>query len=90
MGSILLNDGVDELLSGGSAAQQADAALELRHEWQGVLNEVPSLNRCVSHLPTCKFPGGLQEKHLLTLEFTVYDTKTVIITEAAHKLWRLL
>lgn len=33
---IFLNDGVDELLGGGSAAQQAYAALELRHERHGV------------------------------------------------------
>lgn len=31
MGPIFSNDSVNELLSGGSAAQQADAALELRH-----------------------------------------------------------
>lgn len=36
MRPIFLNDGVDELLGGGSAAQQAYAALELRHERHGV------------------------------------------------------
>lgn len=56
MRPIFLDDGVDELLGGGSAAQQAYAALELRHERHGVPDQVPPLDRCVPHLPTCKFP----------------------------------
>lgn len=56
MRPIFLNDGVDELLGGGSAAQQAYAALELGHERHGVPDQVPPLDRCVPHLPTCKFP----------------------------------
>lgn len=56
MRPIFLNDGVDELLGGGSAAQQAHTALELRHERHGVPDQVPPLDRCVPHLPTCKFP----------------------------------
>lgn len=56
MGPIFLNDVVDELLSCGSAAQQAHAALELGHEWHGVPDQVPPLDRRVPHLPTCKFP----------------------------------
>lgn len=56
MRPIFLNDGVDELLGGGSAAQQAYAALELRHERHGVPDQVPPLDGRVPHLPTCKFP----------------------------------
>lgn len=36
MRPIFLNDGIDELLGGGSAAQQAYATLELGHERHGV------------------------------------------------------
>lgn len=53
---IFFNDSVDELLSGGSAAEQANAALELRHQRHGVLDKIPPLDRRVPHLPTCKFP----------------------------------
>lgn len=56
MRPIFLNDGVDELLGGGSAAQQAYAALKLGHERHGVPDQVPPLDGCVPHLPTCKFP----------------------------------
>lgn len=63
MSSIFLNNGVDELLSSGSAAQQAYAALELRHERHRVPDQVPPLNRCVPHLPTCKFPENHREKN---------------------------
>lgn len=56
MRPIFLDDGVDELLGGGSAAQQANAALELGHERHGVPDQVPPLDGCVPHLPTCKFP----------------------------------
>lgn len=65
MSSIFLNNGVDELLSSGSAAQQAYAALELRHERHRVPDQVPSLDRCVPHLPTCKFPEYHKEKRLI-------------------------
>ena len=56
MCSIFLNDGFYELLSCGSAAQQAYAALELGHERHRVPDQVPPLNSSVPHLPTCKFP----------------------------------
>lgn len=56
VGSIFLDDGLDELLSGGSAAQQPHAALELRHERHRVPDQVPPLDGRVPHLPTCKFP----------------------------------
>lgn len=88
MGSIFLDDGVDELLRGGSAAQQAYAALELRHEWHRVPDQVPSLDRCVPHLPTCKFPDKSQgKKRALTPEPLSIcnrainnNSKTVLIT----------
>lgn len=63
MGSIFLDDGFDELLSGGSAAQQAYAALELRHERHRVPDQVPPLDCCVPHLPTCKFPVNHRDTH---------------------------
>lgn len=56
VGSIFLDDGLDELLSGGSAAQQPHAALELGHERHRVPDQVPPLDGRVPHLPTCKFP----------------------------------
>ena len=56
--AILLDDGVDELLRGGPASQEADAALELGHQGHGVPDQVPPLDGRVPHLPTCKFPGG--------------------------------
>lgn len=63
MGAILLDDGVDELLRGGSATQQAHAALELWHERHGVPDQVPPLDGSVPHLPTRKLPtGGNTEK----------------------------
>ena len=55
--SILLDDGINELLSGGSSPQQANASLELWHEWDRVPDQVPPLNGCVPHLPTCKLPA---------------------------------
>lgn len=68
MGSIFLNDGVDELLSRGSAAQQADAPLELGHERHRVPDQVPPLDRRVPHLPTCKFPVNQRGKSIYFLE----------------------
>lgn len=61
VGAIFFDDGVDELLRGRSAAQQADAALELGHERHGVPDQVPPLDRCIPHLPTCKFPATQQK-----------------------------
>lgn len=79
MGSIFLNDSINKLLSGGSSAQQAYAALELRHEWHGVPDEVPSLDSSISHLPTCKFPDELKEKQLLSCILSSSShTKTLI------------
>lgn len=60
--SIFLNDGLNELLSSRSAAQQAYAALELGHERHRVPDQIPSLDRCVPHLPTCKFPEIVKKK----------------------------
>lgn len=57
VGAVLFDDGVDELLSGGSPAQQADAPLKLRHERHWVTDQVSPLNGCVPHLPTGKLPG---------------------------------
>lgn len=62
MSSIFLNDGLNELLSSRSAAQQAYAALELGHERHRVPDQIPSLDRCVPHLPTCKFPEIVKKK----------------------------
>lgn len=56
VGAVLFDDGVDELLRGGSPAQQADAPLELRHQGQRVVQQVPPLDGCVPHLPTGKLP----------------------------------
>lgn len=56
VGAVLFDDGIDELLRGGSPAQEADAPLELRHQGQWVVEQVPSLNGCVPHLPTGKLP----------------------------------
>lgn len=83
MSSIFLNDSVNELLSGGSAAQQANAALELRHERHGVPDEVPSLDRSVPHLPTCKFPAKSQEEKKTTKHKQLtpkLHSKAVLIT----------
>lgn len=56
VGAVLFDDGIDELLRGGSPAQEADAPLELRHQGQWVVEQVPPLNGCVPHLPTGKLP----------------------------------
>lgn len=89
---IFLDDGVDELLSRGSTAQQAYTALELRHEWHGVPDQVPSLDRCVPHLPTCKFPVNdvriimnVQPHHKKTIELQC--KYTVDCRRRFHK-WR--
>lgn len=56
MGAVLFDDGIDELLSGGSPAKQADAPLKLRHEGHWVTDQVSPLDGCVPHLPTGKLP----------------------------------
>lgn len=56
MGAVLFDDGIDELLRGGSPAQEADASLELRHQGQWIVEQVPPLDGCVPHLPTGKLP----------------------------------
>ena len=57
VGAVLFDDGVDELLSGGSPAKQADAPLKLRHEGHWMTDQVSPLDGCVPHLPTGKLPG---------------------------------
>lgn len=66
MGAVLFDDGVDELLSGGSPAEQADAPLKLRHEGHWVTDQVSPLNGCVPHLPTGKLPGQETQARLLS------------------------
>lgn len=56
VGAVLFDDGIDELLRGGSPAQEADAPLKLRHQGQWIVEQVPPLNGCVPHLPTGKLP----------------------------------
>lgn len=57
MGAVLFDDGINELLSGGSPAEQADAPLKLRHEGHWMMDQVSPLDGCVPHLPTGKLPG---------------------------------
>lgn len=57
MGAVLFDDSIDELLSGGSPAEQADAPLKLRHEGHWMTDQVSPLDGCVPHLPTGKLPG---------------------------------
>lgn len=56
VGAVLFDDGINELLRGGSPAQEADAPLKLRHQGQWVVEQVPPLDGCVPHLPTGKLP----------------------------------
>lgn len=62
VGAVLFDDGVNELLRGGSPAQQADAPLELGHQGQRVVEQVPPLDGCVPHLPTGKLPAPQHRK----------------------------
>jgi hypothetical protein len=57
VGAVLFDDGINELLSGGSPAEQADASLKLRHEGHWMADQVSPLDGCVPHLPTGKLPG---------------------------------
>ncbi|KAK4811469.1 hypothetical protein QYF61_010348 [Mycteria americana] len=56
VGAVLFDDGINELLRGGSPAQEADAPLKLRHQGQWIVEQVPPLDGCVPHLPTGKLP----------------------------------
>lgn len=56
VGAVFFDDGIDELLRGGSPAQEADAPLKLRHQGQWIVEQVPPLDGCVPHLPTGKLP----------------------------------
>lgn len=57
VGAVLFDDGIDELLSGGSSAKQADASLKLWHEGHWMTDQVSPLDGRVPHLPTGKLPG---------------------------------
>lgn len=54
MGAVFFDDGINELLSGGSPAKQTDAPLKLRHE--GALDGGPGL----SSLWLCSSPSNGQ------------------------------
>lgn len=55
--SILLDDGVDELLRGRPSSEHPHAALEIRHQGQRIADQIPPLDGCVPHLPACKLPA---------------------------------
>lgn len=57
MCSVFLDDGVDEVLGGGTPPQEPHASLEFWHEGDGISDQVPPLDGGVPHLPTCKFPA---------------------------------
>lgn len=80
MGAVLFDDGVDELLSGGSPAEQPDAPLKLRHEGHGVADQVSPLDGCVPHLPTGKLPG--QERWARLSAYQLYPQAKS--TQPAH------
>lgn len=71
MGAVLFDDGIDELLRGGSPAQEADASLELRHQGQWIVEQVPPLDGCVPHLPTGKLPTR-QDGNTRGVRFSVW------------------
>lgn len=74
MCAVLFDDGINELLCRGPPAQQADAPLELRHQGDGIAEQVSPLDGCVPHLPTGKFPKR-QHRNTTKVRFQVQAGK---------------
>lgn len=103
MRPIFLDDGVDELLRGRPSSEHPHAALEIRHQGQRIVDQIPPLDGRVPHLPTCKLPAernradceaGYVFMHMHTHISTVLSNTPTVTTKvhlnSSHSVFFLL